>query len=108
MRRARCGAWFKKVPGTFLNHAERFKQIELQSQGVQAFRRADIAEALGISDQQKQDLQQVIDEMRKKSAELQEQSMGLFQANRDQGRDLSDCPKSPLSLGERVGVRGSW
>jgi hypothetical protein len=69
---------------------KRFKQIELQLQGVQGLGRADVAQPLGLSDQQKQDLRQVIEEMRRKSAELRERSMRLFQGYRDLSRDLSD------------------
>jgi Spy/CpxP family protein refolding chaperone len=79
---------------------KRFKeielQVELQRQDVRPLARADIAQALGLSDKQKRELQQVVAEMDKKGDDLREQSPGVFRLFAPGARDLSDEARAKL------------
>jgi len=64
----------KKIDGVFSSYQrERFKQIVLQVRGVTALGDKDVAEALGLTDQQKRGLKAVGDSARAKLAELRRQ-----------------------------------
>jgi hypothetical protein len=49
---------------------QRLKQIELQQDGVRALTRDDIVQALGVSEEQQQELQSIGEEAREKATEL--------------------------------------
>jgi len=64
----------KKIDEVFSSHQrERFRQILLQVRGVTALGDKDVAEALGLTDQQKRGLKAVGDSAREKLAELRRQ-----------------------------------
>lgn len=57
---------------------KRLKQIELQQQGVDGLVREDIAEALGLSEEQQQEIKGILEQRGKKMQELGEQMRGAF------------------------------
>lgn len=66
---------------------KRLKQIELQQQGVEALRRPDMAQALGLTEEQIQKLKEIFDGIQKQREEIGEQSRSLFQGFRDASED---------------------
>ncbi|MFH1268208.1 MAG: Spy/CpxP family protein refolding chaperone, partial [Planctomycetota bacterium] len=66
---------------------KRLKQIELQQQGVDGLVRDDIAQALGLSEEQQQEIKEILEQRGKKMQELGEQMRGAFTGG---FRDLSE------------------
>lgn len=66
---------------------KRLKQIELQQQGVDGLVREDIAQALGLSEDQRQEIKEILEQRGKKMQELGEQMRGAFTGG---FRNLSD------------------
>ena len=66
---------------------KRVKQIELQQQGVEALRRPDMAQALGLTEEQVQKLKVVFEDVQKQREEIREQSGSIFQGFRDASED---------------------
>jgi hypothetical protein len=62
---------------------KRVKQIEMQLQGVDALVRADIIQALGITEDQQKKIKEVLEKRNKKREELGEQMRGMFEGFRD-------------------------
>lgn len=68
---------------------KRWKQIELQQQGASALLRPEIAEAIGLSDEQKQSIKKITDESQ---AKLQ----GMFAKMRDRDNPPSEEERSQM------------
>ena len=66
---------------------KRLKQIELQQQGVEGMRRPDVVQALGLSEEQIQELKELFEGVRKQREEISQESRALFQGFRDASED---------------------
>ncbi len=66
---------------------KRLKQIEMQQQGVNALMRPDIAQALGLTEEQQAKMKEVFEGIQKKRQEIGEQSRSLFQGFREASED---------------------
>ena len=82
---------------------KRLKQIELQQQGVEALRRPDMAQVIGLSEEQVEELKEVFEGIRKQREEIGEQSRSIFQGF----RDASEDERAELrKKGEQLRARG--
>lgn len=66
---------------------KRLKQIELQQQGVNGLNRPDIAQALGLTEEQKQGMKEIFGGLQKQTEEIGEQSRSVFQGFREAGEE---------------------
>ena len=66
---------------------KRLKQIELQQQGVEALRRPDMAQALGLTEDQIEKLKEAFAGVQKQREEIGEQTRALYQGFRDASED---------------------
>jgi Spy/CpxP family protein refolding chaperone len=82
---------------------KRIKQLEVQRQGVDALLRADIIQALGLTQDQQGKIKEAIEERNKKQEELGEQMRGMFQGGfRDMSEEQrADARKKMEQLGEK-------
>jgi len=83
---------------------KRLKQIELQVQGVNALVRPDIGQALGLSEDQQAEIQEVLDARNKKMEGLGEEMRAMFQGGGF--RDMSEEERGEMrqkmeKLGEK-------
>ena len=62
---------------------KRLKQIEMQQQGVNALTRPDIAQALGLTEEQQLKMKEVFESAQKQRQEMSEEQRSLFQGFRD-------------------------
>jgi Spy/CpxP family protein refolding chaperone len=65
----------------------RAKQIQLQLEGAEALQRPEVAEAIGLSDEQKKKLESLAEEGRKKIGEMFEAGRSQGQQGQDGGRE---------------------
>jgi Spy/CpxP family protein refolding chaperone len=76
--RARSEELNKKVEGILLPHQlDRLKQIQLQLRGAQALGDPNIIKALGITDEQKEKLNEIRDQVEQKSRGMRDKFQGL-------------------------------
>jgi hypothetical protein len=82
---------------------KRVKQIEMQRQGVDALLRADIIQALTITEDQQKEIKEVLEKRNKKREELGEQMRGMFEGF----GDMSDEEREQLrAKGEEMREKG--
>jgi len=62
---------------------KRVKQIELQQMGAMAFTRPDVAQALKMTEEQKQEMKELFEDVQKKRQEIGQQTGALFQGFRE-------------------------
>jgi len=88
---------------------KRLKQIELQRQGVDGLVREDIAQALGLSEEQQQEIKGILEQRGKKMQELGEQMRGAFTGGfRDLSEEEREQARAKMQeLGEKRRAIGS-
>jgi hypothetical protein len=68
--------------------AKRFKQIQLQAEGVQAFAKADVQKELNLSDKQKEEIKEIGEGVRRDAQELFQGAQGDREKMREVGKKV--------------------